>query len=333
MKQGLPQVDEHTVVVLSITYNQSRYIEDTLNGFAMQQTEYPFLCCVFDDASTDGEQYVLKSWIENHCNADEVEIFDHSVTTILMAPDKDNNNCVYVFHLLKVNSYGKPAKAELLNYWRQHGKYVAFCEGDDYWTDPLKLQKQVDFLESHPDFSMCTHRFQILKQDSLEISEDWNGRFKDGLVFDMEYLITRNGWVTQTLSLLYRRSALDLEEYYRYRKKKDITLIYNLLKKGKGKLLPDIMGVYRIHQGGVWQGVDKSKQIKADIETMMAIYDVEKSKSSALLLRNSVRNFGFLGWSFFKNNFKSYVNAMKVIYSELGICIFLKTVLRSIKFF
>ena len=77
MKQGLPQVDNYKVVVLSITYNQSKYIEDTLNGFAMQRTDFPFLCCVFDDASTDGEQDVLKRWIDNHCNPEEVEIYDH----------------------------------------------------------------------------------------------------------------------------------------------------------------------------------------------------------------------------------------------------------------
>lgn len=333
MKQGLPQVDEHTVVVLSITYNQSRYIEDTLNGFAMQQTEYPFLCCVFDDASTDGEQYVLKSWIENHCNADEVEIFDHSVTTILMAPDKDNNNCVYVFHLLKVNSYGKPAKAELLNYWRQHGKYVAFCEGDDYWTDPLKLQKQVDFLESHPDFSLCSHRVYVYRQNVQRMEEDNNRQYSEDFVYDLDHFVAREGWITQTLSLLYRRSALDLTEYYKYKKSKDVTLIYTLLKSGKGIMLNELMGVYRIHDGGVWQGADKSIQIKSDLDVMLAIYERNRNRQSAVLLRRSLYLFGFLGWPFFRKYFKTYIKTIWIIFSELGIIVTLKAIVRSLKFF
>ena len=155
MKQGLPQVDNYKVVVLSITYNQSMYIEDTLNGFAMQRTNFPFLCCVFDDASTDGEQDVLKRWIDNHCNPDEVEIYDHPLAIVLMAPDKDNPNCMYAIHLQKVNTWGKPEKRNLLNYWRQFGEFIALCEGDDYWIDSLKLQEQVNFLENNQNVPLC----------------------------------------------------------------------------------------------------------------------------------------------------------------------------------
>lgn len=333
MKQGLPQVAEHKVVVLSITYNQAEYIEDTLKGFVAQHTDFPFLCCVFDDASTDGEKDVLRHWIHSHCNAEEVEEYDHPLTSILMGADKVNPNCIYVFHLLKVNSYGKPGKAELLNYWRNHGKYVAMCEGDDYWTDPLKLQKQVDFLESHPDYVMCTHRFQILSEETKEFKEDWNGRFKDGLHFDLAHFMERNSWVTQPLTLLYRRSSLNLDEYNKYKNSKDVTLMYYLLQQGKGLLMPDFMGVYRVHKGGVWQGVDRSKKIKAELDTVMAIYDVEKSKQAATLVKNSMRYFRYLGWPFFKHYFKIYARAINIICRELGLVEALKAVCRSIKFF
>lgn len=333
MKQGLPQVAEHKVVVLSITYNQAEYIEDTLKGFVAQHTDFPFLCCVFDDASTDGEKDVLRHWIHSHCNAEEVEEYDHPLTSILMGADKVNPNCIYVFHLLKVNSYGKPGKAELLNYWRNHGKYVAMCEGDDYWTDPLKLQKQVDFLEAHPDFSMCAHRFHILEQGTQQLREDWNGRYKDGLVFDMEHFLTRTTWVTQPLTLLYRRAAIDWDEYSRYKNSKDVTLMYNLLKRGKGLLMPELMGVYRVHKAGVWQGVDKSKKIKAELDTVMAIYDVERSKQAALLVRNSMRYFGYLGRTFFRNYFKTYLKVLRIVCSKLGLWSAIKSIVYSLKFF
>lgn len=167
MKEGLPLVDKHMVVVLSITYNHAQYVEETLKGFAMQQTDFPFLCCVFDDASTDGEQEILKRWIEEHCNQDDIEIYNLPLTIILKAPDKDNPNCIYAIHLMKVNTWGKPERSELLSYWYQFGKYIAMCEGDDYWIDPSKLQKQVDFLEANPDYGLVYTQVESFDENKI----------------------------------------------------------------------------------------------------------------------------------------------------------------------
>ena len=188
-------------------------------------------------------------------------------------------------------------------------------------------------MESHPDYSLCTHRFHVLTEETQELKEDWNGHFKDGLHFDIAHFIERTSWVTQPLSLLYRRSALNIEEYYQYKNSKDVTLAYYLLRKGKGLLMPDFMGVYRVHKGGVWQGVDKSKKIKAELDTVMAIYDVEKSEQAALLVRNSMRYFGYLGRTFFRNYFKTYLKVLRIVCSKLGLWSAIKSIVYSLKFF
>lgn len=300
---------ELMVTIRCLVYNHEPYLRQCLDGFVMQQTNFRFEAIVHDDASTDGSAAIIREYAAKYPD--------------IIKP-------IYE----KENQYSKRdgSLRRIMNA-HMHGKYVAYCEGDDYWTDPLKLQKQVDFLESHPDYVMCTHRFQILSEETKEFKEDWNGRFKAGLHFDLAHFMERNSWVTQPLSLLYRRSALNKEEYYKYKNSKDVTLMYYLLQQGKGLLMPDFMGVYRVHKGGVWQGVDRSKKIKAELDTVMAIYDVEKSKQAATLVKNSMRYFRYLGWPFFKHYFKIYARAINIICRELGLVETLKAVCRSIKFF
>ena len=316
MQQGLPTVDMHKVVVLSITYNHSQYVEETLKGFAMQQTDFPFLCCVFDDASTDGEQDVLRRWVDEHCNHNDVEVYDHPLTIILKAPDKDNPNCIYVVYLMKVNTWGKPERSELINYWCQFGEYISMCEGDDYWTNPLKLQKQVDFLESHPDYVMCSHHFDLYNESTNRFEPDWFKSIEADFEYDLNSFVTRKAWMTQPLTVLYRSKAWNKSEYKRYNHAKDVTLFYYLLRQGKGMLLKDNMGIYRIHDGGIWSRIDKGKQTKAELLTAMGVYDVHRDRSSAILLENSA--YRFPGIEFFKENGKLYIRALKILYKELG---------------
>lgn len=304
-----PDSRELMVSIRCLVYNHEPYLRQCLDGFVMQQTNFRFEAIVHDDASTDGSAAIIREYAAKYPD--------------IIKPIYETEN-----------QYSKrDGSIRRIMNEHTHGKYVAMCEGDDYWTDPLKLQKQVDFLESHPDFSMCTHRFHILEQGTQQLREDWNGRYKDGLVFDMEHFLTRTTWVTQPLTLLYRRAAIDWDEYSRYKKSKDVTLMYTLLKQGKGLLMPELMGVYRVHKGGVWQGVDKSKKIKAEIDTVMAIYDVERSKQAALLVRNSMRYFGYLGRTFFRNYFKTYLKALRIICSQLGLWSAIKSIVRSLKFF
>lgn len=156
----------YKVLVRCATYNQSKYICDALNGFVMQRTNFPFVVAVVDDASTDGEQEVIRQYME-----DSFELSNNSVAYkteteyghIQYAQHKTNKNCFMVAIFLKENHYSKKKpKYPYLSEWRDNVKYEAICEGDDYWIDPLKLQKQVDFLEKNPDFGMVFTDYKYL---------------------------------------------------------------------------------------------------------------------------------------------------------------------------
>lgn len=246
MKQGLPKVGKHKVTVLSLTYNHSRYIEDTLKGFAMQQTNFAFLCCVFDDASTDGEQDVIRRWIENHCNPEDVEKYDYPLYIILMAPDKDNANCIYVIHLLKKNLFEKTEKKVLIEYWQHLGEYIALCEGDDYWIDPLKLQKQVDFLEINPEYVLIHSDFIALNVSTGQ--KIYNASYKyniyDGDIFEKLF----QGCFIRTPTICYRTVKLELSERDLPSNifNGDLFLFYNLAYKGKFHFMKEETCVYRV---------------------------------------------------------------------------------------
>ena len=258
MIQGFPEGGNYKVMVQCCTYNQSRYIEDTLNGFVMQQTDFPFVCCVFDDASTDGEQVVLKRWVQNHCILEEVEEYDHPLTSILMAPDKDNPNCIYAIHLQKINTFGKPEKLEMFAHWEEKCEYVAICEGDDYWIDPLKLQKQVDFLEANPEYGMCYTKVTVYNE-----SRKCFVRVFGGANMEFEELMDENTVPTLTVMLrsrLYKEYNVDINpEQYGWLLG-DYPLWLWISKKYKIRFINEITGVYRLLEESASHSTDILKQ-------------------------------------------------------------------------
>ena len=139
------------------TFNQRRFIQDALDGFAVQQTTFPFLAIIIDDASTDGEQEVIESYMSGSFGQTDdsfIEKWETVDARWIYARHNKNSNAFFLAILLKKNLFRSAKKGEIVNKWRV-AKYQAMCEGDDYWSDPLKLQKQVDFLENNPDYSLC----------------------------------------------------------------------------------------------------------------------------------------------------------------------------------
>ena len=135
----------YKVLVRCFTYNQSNYIEDALNGFTLQKTTFPFVCLVMDDCSTDGEQDVIKAWMERECNMTKVEYVNEGIADIIIVPHKKNENCNFAIYFLKKNLYKNPFKMQIVAPWREHCEYEATCEGDDIWTTDDKLQKSCVF--------------------------------------------------------------------------------------------------------------------------------------------------------------------------------------------
>lgn len=156
---------KYMVRVSCMTYNHAPYIEDAMDGFCMQETSFPFVCTIVDDASTDGEQEVIKNYLQSHFNLEDksvVKIEETEDCYLYFAQHKTNKNCYFAVILLKYNHYSiKKPKMPYISEWVDDVKYVAICEGDDYWMVSDKLQMQVDFLEKNLDYGLCYCNFQV----------------------------------------------------------------------------------------------------------------------------------------------------------------------------
>lgn len=254
-------MDKPLVSICSITYNHAPYIRQCLDGFLIQKTNFKYEIIIHDDASTDGTAEIIKEYVEKYPDL---------ITPIFQTE----------------NQYSKGVRGMFPKFCfpRAQGKYIALCEGDDYWTDPLKLQKQVDFLESHPDYVMCSHRFKQYMQKEGIYKDDWYGEVPNGITYELKSLI-HGFWFHVPLTVMFRRDILCLAEYEKYPYSKDATLFFHLLQKGRGFMIPEFMGMYRVHSGGVWSGVSEGSQMEADFKNRIGIYTVEQSYEAAFFLR------------------------------------------------
>lgn len=211
------------VVIRCITYNQEPYIRDTLNGFIMQKTNFPFVAIVHDDASTDGTKAIISEYAKKYPD--------------IIIPIYENEN--------QYNKPGNPLGAIMQQAIDDtNARYVAYCEGDDYWIDSLKLQKQVDFLESHSDYGMCYTKVKRYSQYNKSFIDEWGGSNET-----LSELLQKN--TIPTLSVLCRRSLLsdyitEIRPELMNWKMGDIPRWLYIAAKSKIKFLNDTTGVYRI---------------------------------------------------------------------------------------
>ena len=201
----------YKVCVWCNTYNQTSYIKDTMDGFCIQQTSFPFVCLIMDDASTDGEPEVIKQYLNDHFDTEWTkETEDYHLT---LARHQENKNCYFAVYLLKYNHYS--IKKPRLKYYREltdEIDYVALCEGDDYWTDAHKLQKQADALDANPQATLVYTNFQTIDSEGNPISrpfiKDFPGRSHSG---DNLPTLLRYGNYIMVLTSMYRYKVLESE--------------------------------------------------------------------------------------------------------------------------
>lgn len=254
MKKIFTPIQDTKVLVKCMSYNHSKYIEDALNGFAMQKTDFPFVCLVMDDASTDGEQNVIKDWMERECDMSRAENVEIEKSLITIVPHKANEFCTLVFYFLKINLYGTDEKKALLSPWLEHCEYIALCEGDDYWIDSNKMKKQVDYLDSHKDCSLCFHGAEVLN----EVTHRYDNMF-DFLEF-REYSSDEifERWTIPTASVVYRsehHKLIPTDKDFLYG---DIVCFMTMASKGKLMCIKDKMSVYRRTPSGAVLSVEKN---------------------------------------------------------------------------
>lgn len=204
------------VSICCITYNHEKYIRDCIEGFLMQKTTFPIEIIIHDDASTDGTTQIIKEYAEK-------------------------NTDLFVIILQTENQYSKGGGSIYARFVfpRARGKYIALCEGDDYWTDPLKLQKQVDILEQNSDYSLVFHN-AILKNVYSGKEELFNKR-KMSKSFKLKDVILKS-WFTPTASFVFRKENVQTEFYNNVNG--DMQIVLNSVLKGKLYYIDSIMSVY-----------------------------------------------------------------------------------------
>jgi glycosyltransferase involved in cell wall biosynthesis len=221
-------MEQPVVIIWCLAYNQKDFIRDALDGFVMQKSNFPYEVIVHDDCSTDGTTEIIQEYAKNYPDV---------IKPIIETENQwQKGGLKHIIHLMN-ESY-------------RCGKYLAFCEGDDYWTDPCKLQKQVDFLEAHPDYSMCFHSAKKKYETDAKAWIDCE------TIQDKDYDATDIfiNWTVPTASVLCRKEAMDFyaslkrpERIQNY----DIFIILSCAMVGKLRGMHEQMSVYRIQGGGL----------------------------------------------------------------------------------
>ena len=253
------------VSICCLTYNHAAYIRECLDGFLMQRTDFPVEIIVHDDASTDGTQDILREYQARY-------------------PDR--------FHLIlqTENQYSKGVNVAIQYIFpRVRGKYIAFCEGDDYWTAPDKLQRQVDFLEAHPDHSMCCHATKQYMQQTGELC-DWKlPKRVEGRSFSFtcrEWI--DYGWFFWPLSIVIRKESLDLPFLAACPRCRDVHTFYSLLRHGKGYFFQECMSVYRRHDAGIWSGISFERRKIEGANNAYEIYQADRNPDTRWMVASAL---------------------------------------------
>jgi len=236
------------VSVLMITYNHEKYIKQAIESIVNQITDFDFELIIADDNSKDNTEQVVKS-----------------INNI-----SENLNLRY---FRNQENLGMTKNFEYA-YSKSNGNFIAICEGDDYWSDKNKLQKQVDFLRSNTSYSFCYTRFKVYQNNNDSFIEDFNNKhFNNKPKFvPFTYQTFSEGWHIGNQTLVFRKSNFNTNAFKKFNNFKDVHLISQLLKKGEGACLNFFGAVYRIHDGGIHTSVSEYNGYKIGYLTHKEIY-------------------------------------------------------------
>lgn len=231
----------NVVAIRCCTYNHEPYIRDALEGFVMQKTDFPFVAIVHDDASTDRTAEIIREYAEKY-----PDIIKPIYETENQYSKRDGS-------LARIMNKACEATG---------AKYIAMCEGDDYWTDPLKLQKQVDFLESHPDYSMCFHGVEVINVGTKVVDQKCSSvKDKDYNSYDILY-----NWSVPTCAAMLKKDCVLYKPVDPDFIVGDNVLWASCLLRGKIRGISDKMGIYRRIMTG-WTAVSqKDKHTSYNIQ-------------------------------------------------------------------
>lgn len=213
------------------TYNHETFIAQMLDGALQQKTTFPFEIVVGDDGSADASPDIIREYATRH--PEKIRAYLHPENLGPQHPREfaGRNNVLFLLKACR-------------------GEYVALCEGDDYWTDPYKLQKQVELMDAHPEFAICHHNVRVTYEDGSP-EHLFNSPAQKTVSSIRDLLEDR--WFMATASILYRNIFLTQEfaDWHAKAAAGDWALVLQLAARGTMGYLPDVMGVYRKHSAGL----------------------------------------------------------------------------------
>ncbi len=293
------QKENIMVSIICNAYNHEDYIEDALKSFLMQKTDFVYEILIHDDASTDKTADIIRKYEEKYPN--------------IIKPIYQTEN-----------QYSKGSgTVSKIQYARAKGKYIAVCEGDDYWSDPFKLQKQVDALEAHPNIDICAHA-------TLRIFAK-NGRILDRLapksestIIPVEEVILGGGGYVGTNSLMFRSSLNDHIPAFRKKLQLDYSMQIHGSLRGGMLYLKDCMSVYRYMVKDSWTSkLQKREQAGISfydpLNEMLKILDEETQYQYSKTIQTVILEHDFKS-ALLKNEFaKLTKEPFTAIYKKLSL--------------
>ena len=219
------------VSIFSLAYNHEAFIEKAIESWLMQRTNFRFEAVIGEDNSTDRTREIVFAYAEKYPDIIRVVTSDSNVG-------------------MRANSQRTRDACK--------GKYLAFCEGDDYWTDPTKLQQQVDFLEANPDFSICFHDAIVLWDDKSKIPDYFVPKNQKEVSTTEDVI---ENWFIPTASMILRKDYIEeLPDWMKHVYNGDWAIQLILSTKGKIKYIDELMSVYRKNEGGMAGGPGKNTE-------------------------------------------------------------------------
>ena len=273
MKNWKGDISNPVVSICCITYNHEKYIEETIDSFLMQETDFPFEVVIGEDCSTDNTRKIVEKYKEMYPNIIKLIVSENNVG-------------------MQANGQRTMDACK--------GEYIAACEGDDYWMDAEKLQIQKDFLESNPEYIICYTDVEAFNENGI-IQDYIGGATKDLTADELKKATPIN-----TLTTMYRNIMKDkFSAEFKASKYGDLFIWSILGYYGKGKYLPQIKPArYRVHSGGVHSGASQIDKYDNTLITYALLLSYHKKLGSSHIVEYFRQE---ILWLLLRNNFKSFL--------------------------
>ncbi len=295
---------EISVSVAMITYNHEQYLKEAIEGVLKQKANFSIEFIIANDNSPDNSDTIIKDYLSDLPKNIEIRYIKHKINKGIMG------NFIWVLEQCQ-------------------SKYIALCEGDDYWTDPYKLQKQVDFLEKNEDYTIVGHKSMI----------DHFGERIEKRNYNVKNPILIKDWIGKmpffTSAFLFKKNDLDLQLMKQFNKfiSGDRIVITLLLMKGNGYLIDEYMSVYRHHKGGISQTENIIKIKKNEILLYKELNKITLKKYKNTVYNSVLFNHSIILKQLFKeSNYLRYFIYLFIITKDIKNISTLKFYLKNIIF-